>query len=178
MTFRCAMERRKGFTSGIFSIRLDRCTMENLRQFDQISIHIDDSIGQHPLTSDGERGHRCPRTDSPLGRDRWFEGRQPSPTSTFDPGTNALKNGRLFSMPRLLIGKYVREFADLSQQRTRVVHARRETRGNISQMPVHLDHRKGAGTSGEERRDSASQRSNHRAMILAVGFIPQDVHAN
>jgi hypothetical protein len=96
------------------SIRSDRYAREHLRQFEHISIHIDHSIGQHPLTSDGEPGHRCPRTDSPLGRARWFERCRPSPKSTFDPATNAPKNGQMFSMPGLLIGKSVREFVDLS----------------------------------------------------------------
>jgi hypothetical protein len=151
MIFHCAMERRKELASVTFSIRPDRCTIENLRQFDQLFIHIDYSIGQHHLTSDGERGHRCPRTDSPLGRASWFEGRRPSPRFTFDPAANALKNRQMFSMPGLLIWKSVREFVDLSQQRMRVAHPRRESRGNISQMPVSVDHRKEGW--GERRRE-------------------------
>jgi hypothetical protein len=42
------MEREKKFTSVTFSVLPDRCTVENPRQFDQISFHIDYCIGQHP----------------------------------------------------------------------------------------------------------------------------------
>jgi hypothetical protein len=119
--------KEENFAGGTISIRPDRCTMENLRLFDQISIHIDQAISQYPIRSVGEREHRCPRTDSPLGGARWFERDRPSPTSTFDPATNALKSGRMFSTPGLLIGKPVHEFVDLSEQRTRVAHPRRET---------------------------------------------------
>jgi hypothetical protein len=128
--------------------------------------------------SDGERGHRCSGTNSPLGGARWFEGGRPLPTAMFDPTANALKNGRMFSMPGLLIRTSVREFVDLSQQRTQVAHPRRETRGTYPKCRYISIMGRGAGKSGEQRRDGGRQPSSHGAIIPAVEFIPHDVHAN
>jgi hypothetical protein len=136
------MERRRTFTSVAFSIVPNRCSIENLRRFGQIPIHIDDSIGQYPLTSEAERGHRCLRTNSPLEGANWFEKSRhsASPTSTFDPMTNPLQNGRMFSIPGLLIETSVREFVNLEQQGAQPAHAPQQTLGDISQTSIHLDY--------------------------------------
>jgi hypothetical protein len=142
MIFHCATERRKAFTSVAFSILPNRCSIENLRQFGQIPIHIDDSIGQYPLTSEAEHGHRCLRTDSSLEVAHWFQKSRhlASPMSMFDPMTKTLKNGRIFSIPGLLIEKSVREFVGLEQQGAQLAHAPQQMLGDISQTLIHLDY--------------------------------------